>query len=113
MLATGNSQDNHHAPEWLSRYANGYHQWRARRQTASILYHRPLGFVEGFFDADGTDYEGRADLNAHLILEARCSLSEDAWKRRVCLAWTVLRTQHALLSARALSGSDFLVWDRK
>lgn len=60
-------------PHWLSRYANAYHQWHSFYKNGSIFHYRPLELVESFF---GTDYEGRADLNAHLILESRCSLSE-------------------------------------
>ena len=101
-------QDTRQAPHWLNRYAKAYHQWHSFKRDGSLFYYRRLGIVESFFDTDGTDLEGRADLNAHLILESRCSLSKDALRQRVSLAWAVLRTQHTLLSARALLASDFL-----
>ena len=107
MISSGN-QATHGTPHWLHRYATGYHQWRSFKRDGSLFYYRPLGIVESFFDTDGTDFEGRADLNAHLILDSRCLLSKDALRQRICLAWAVLRTQHSLLSGRALAGSDFL-----
>ena len=107
MMSSGN-QSTHGTSHWLHRYATGYHQWRLFKRDGCLFYYRPLGIVESFFDTDGTDFEGRADLNAHLILESRCSLPKEVLRQRICLAWTVLRTQHTLLSARALAGSDFL-----
>ena len=107
-MQASRNQATHQAPHWLNRYAKGHPRWRSLHWNGTLLHYRPLGIVEGFFDTDGTDYEGRADLNAHLILESRCCLSKDALRQRIRLAWAVLRTQHALLSAQALSGSDFL-----
>jgi hypothetical protein len=108
MLAPETSEATRNLPCWLSRYANGYHQWHSLRKNEYLFHYRPLGLVESFFDIDGTDFEGRADLNAHLILESRCSLLDEALKQRIRLPWTVLRTQHPLLAARARAGSGFL-----
>lgn len=99
-------QHDHQAPHWLNRYALGFYQWKHVYQNGIRTHYRPLGIVEGFFDTDGTDYEGRADLTCHLILESRISMTKDVLRRRIHLAWSVLRTRHVLLSSRALSRAD-------
>ena len=55
---------------WLSRYANEYHAWRnISLSGGKLAFSRPLGLVELSFDADGTLFGGRADMNTLLTLE--------------------------------------------
>lgn len=74
--------------------------------TAETWY-RPLGLVEGMFDNDGEYFEGRADINTLLEAELATNISVDALREKILLAWAVLRSQHVLLSARALFRRDF------
>ncbi|KAJ9669354.1 hypothetical protein H2201_000706 [Coniosporium apollinis] len=85
---------------WLDRYASGYHAWQDSNPNGRRIFRRRIGVVESAFDTDGTDFEGRADVNAFLILEARNTLGTEELRKRVLLAWTSLRLQHALLLAR-------------
>jgi hypothetical protein len=83
---------------WLARYANNYHTWKVINNNGSKSFTRPLGLVELSFDIDGTEYGGRADLNALLKLEINhASMSKEAIRRRIVLAWTSLRLQHPML----------------
>ena len=56
---------------WLARYANGYHSWKAKPIDGKKIFKRPLGLIESSFETDGKDYGGRADMNALLTLEIR------------------------------------------
>ena len=62
--------------------------------------------VEGLFDVDGTDFEGRADLGMNLYVEFRTSLSEVELKRRITKAWSVFRQKHVMLASRAINLQD-------
>lgn len=93
---------------WLDRYASQYHRWQQSEDHLGKYYYRPLGAVESLFDADGTEFEGRADVNVILTLEVRSTLTKAQFRKRVQLAWASLRMHHALLLARALSGHVFL-----
>jgi hypothetical protein len=87
--------------DWLSGYASTKYQWK---HTTSSLgrrsWTRPMGVVESLFDVDGTDYEGRADLNVDLHISIRTSLTEAELRRHIIKAWSVLRQQHPLLSVQ-------------
>lgn len=87
---------------WLARYANNYHIWEEVQIDGKQAYRRPLGLVESSFNTDGSDYEGRADVNALLTLEIRSALNPDEFRRRILLAWASLRLQHVLMLARVL-----------
>ena len=87
---------------WLDRYATDYHRWQRLPNTPSETWYRPLGLIEGMFDRDGAEYEGRADINTLLKAELSSNISTEALREKILLAWTVLRYQHVLLSARVL-----------
>ena len=99
--------------QWLDRYANGYHKWQTSCRDGQQCYYRPLGLVEQLFDTDGTEFEGRADVNSILTLEIRSKLSLEEFKGRLELAWTSLRLQHVLLFAKALDRMDLSSLDVK
>lgn len=96
---------------WLDRYGADYHKWQLLCNTKSETWYRPVGIVEGMFDTDGTDFEGRADINTLLEANLSANIGVEALRRQILLAWTLLRFQHLLLSARALCGRDFLSGD--
>lgn len=98
----------HNAPHWLDTYANNYHQWRRMQQSGKTIYYRPQGLVERAFNADGTDFEGRADVNSTLVVEIRNPLNKQQLRRKLLIAWASLRVHHVLLFSKALSGVDFL-----
>lgn len=76
--------------------------------TASEIWFRPLGFVEGMYDTDGADFEGRADISTLFRAKVSTNMSAEALREKFLLAWAVLRFRHVLLSARALCRKDFL-----
>ncbi|KAF2253558.1 hypothetical protein BU26DRAFT_515893 [Trematosphaeria pertusa] len=93
----------HEQEHWLSRYASNYHAWRTEQplRGGKKVFTRPLGLVEYSFDTDGSDYGGRADMNALFTLEiAHCLPSNEAFRRRIALAWASLRLQHVMLMSR-------------
>ncbi|KIW23852.1 uncharacterized protein PV07_12020 [Cladophialophora immunda] len=92
--------------EWLESYATRRHDWRQTTTAHRVVYYRRIGIVEGLFNTDGTEFEGRADLTMHLHVEMRTSLDPEALRARILLAWSVLRKKHALLSARVASAVD-------
>lgn len=93
--------------DWLRRYATGYHQWqKGLDQDGAVIFYRPLGIIESAFDADGTQHEGRADVNMALPFEIRTTMTENSLRRHILLAWTCLRLRHALLCAAATSTKD-------
>lgn len=94
--------------EWLRRYATGYHQWRDGLDDHGPVFYRPLGIVESAFDADGTQHEGRADVNMALELEIKTTLSEASLRRHILTAWTCLRLRHGLLCATATDSNTFM-----
>lgn len=94
-------------PDWLDFYASSAHDWHHRTQNGKPTYWRRQGFVEGAFDTDGTDFEGRADLTMKLDIEIRTSLSTNELRNRILLAWSILRQKHVLMSCKAISARDF------
>ncbi|PSN63077.1 hypothetical protein BS50DRAFT_576894 [Corynespora cassiicola Philippines] len=95
-------------PHWLSRYASNAHAWNLFTLSGGKQgYTRPLGLVETSFDIDGSEYGGRADMNALMRMEIRHSLATKAdFRRRIALAWTYLRLQHVLLMGRVVEDSE-------
>lgn len=90
---------------WLSRYATNYHRWRTDIQDGRTVFKRPLGLVESFFSFDGTDQNGRADVNFALTLQLKHQLTQDELSRRVLIAWANLRLQHVLLMSKSTEES--------
>ncbi|ORY14587.1 hypothetical protein BCR34DRAFT_560271 [Clohesyomyces aquaticus] len=95
-----------HSKDWLARYANNYHAWHPTTINGKKAYKRPLGLVEWSFDTDGTDYGGRADMNALFTLEIRHSLSKKDFRRKIALAWANLCLQHIMLQSKAQGGEE-------
>ncbi|KAI4737158.1 hypothetical protein E4T50_12342 [Aureobasidium sp. EXF-12298] len=93
---------------WLDQYASNYHQWHEAQDDGKHCFYRPLGIVETAFDSDGIYYEGRADVNALLELQVKHCLSHEQLRKRITLAWTVLRLSHVLLLARAVGRKPFM-----
>lgn len=93
---------------WLRRYATGYHRWQQGLDHGAVAFYRPLGIVESAFDADGTQHEGRADMNMALSFEVKTTMSKPSLRRHILLAWTCLRLRHTLLYATATSARDFM-----
>lgn len=93
---------------WLDRYSSGYHGWTSHKQAQDprTAWYRRIGIVEGFFDTDGLEFEGRADLNAKIILGVSGKLSKEDRQDRILHAWATLRIKHVLLGSRALSGHE-------
>ncbi|ETN41164.1 uncharacterized protein HMPREF1541_03099 [Cyphellophora europaea CBS 101466] len=90
-------------PEWLSGYAARIYDWQERHTGGRRTFTRRLGIVEGLFDTDGVEFEGRADLCTELHIEIRTTLDEQATREHIANAWSVLRQEHPLLSATAIS----------
>jgi hypothetical protein len=94
-MAPSNTED------WLARYGNKYHAWTLETQNGRTSYKRPMGHVETSFDIDGTDFGGRADMNALFTLEIRHKLpSKKEFRKRIALAWASLRLQHVMLQSK-------------
>jgi hypothetical protein len=93
-------------PHWLDRYSNNHHPWTPspsnnEPSNAGIKsFTRPLGLVETSFDTDGTYYGGRADMTATFKLGIAHTLSLTQFRKRIVLAWTLLRLEHVLLKSR-------------
>ncbi|KAF2132879.1 hypothetical protein P153DRAFT_393823 [Dothidotthia symphoricarpi CBS 119687] len=112
----GQKQEQQH---WLDKYANNAHTWQPSTDptTGITSFERPLGLVESAFDIDGTHYGGRADMTGILTLHIAHSLSPQALRHRIALAWTNLTLHHVLLRSRmkpssttgALSPRKFVV----
>lgn len=101
-------QREHVTPDWLKEYAAESHRWEeAQDQGAAILY-RPLGIVESLFDSDGAHYEGRADINMSVAFEIKTTMSKEALRRHVLLAWANLRLRHTLLMGAAVSARGYM-----
>ncbi|KAF2787173.1 hypothetical protein K505DRAFT_329849 [Melanomma pulvis-pyrius CBS 109.77] len=89
------------AEDWLARYANNHHAWKTDTTNGKPVFQRPLGLVESSFDVDGTDFGGRADMNALFTLEIRHTLaSQEDFRQRIALAWASLRLQHVMLQSK-------------
>ena len=93
-------------PEWLEKYASGAHPWQFDQKEK--LAYRRIGLVETFFDCDGSDYEGRADVTINIELECLCLLGTGEFQQLVQTAWAALRSQQLLLSAQCHTGYGFL-----
>jgi hypothetical protein len=91
---------------WLDKYGNEQlSTWQKAARTSQRVLYRPLGIVEGFFDTDGTDFEGRADVTSLLKTEIASS-DLVALRKKLCLAWAVFRYKHPLVCAKALDLRD-------
>lgn len=93
---------------WLDAYANNYHKWHQVHVDGEYLLYRPLGLVETAFDNDGLYFEGRADINALLKVEVKSQLTDEQWRKRIILTWTVLRLHHVLLMAKAADREAYM-----
>ncbi|KAI9718462.1 MAG: hypothetical protein M1828_006707 [Chrysothrix sp. TS-e1954] len=93
---------------WLDQYRSHVHDWHACEDDANNTqcFYRRLGVVETTFDHDGTDLEGRADINCMLTTEIRSSLDRPQFRDRVKLAWACMRQYHVLMSATAVYGTS-------
>lgn len=98
----------HASPEWLKRYATSSHQWKEAQAQGGTVFYRPLGLVEGLFDSDGIYYEGRADINMSVTFEIKTTMSREALRRHILLAWANLRLRHTLLMASATSAQGYM-----
>ncbi|KAF2498375.1 hypothetical protein BU16DRAFT_456396 [Lophium mytilinum] len=87
---------------WLTKYACNYYAWETSVLDGQPIFKRRIGLVESSFDTDGSDYEGRADVNALLTLEVRNDLDVKEFRKRLLYAYASLRLQHVLLMARVL-----------
>ncbi|KAB8346103.1 hypothetical protein FH972_023151 [Carpinus fangiana] len=96
---------------WLDRYSSDYHKWRVHinLEDTKTTYYRRIGIVEGFFDTDGVEFEGRADLNGLLTVNVTKSLSNKDRRTRILHSWATLRLKHVLLGSRALSGHEMML----
>ncbi|THX19286.1 hypothetical protein D6D17_01431 [Aureobasidium pullulans] len=93
---------------WLDQYASNYHEWHKAQNEGKYCFYRPLGTVETAFDSDGIYFQGRADVSALLELEVKHCLPQEQLRRRITLAWTVLRLYHVLLLARAVDRQPYM-----
>lgn len=93
---------------WLDRYGTDYHKWQLLPVTKSETWYRPIGLVEGMFHKDAAENEGIADMSTLLEAELSSKISVEALRKKIVLAWAVLRFHHVLLSARAICNKDFL-----
>lgn len=84
---------------WLDLHQRERYNW-TQHDAAQRTWSRPLGVVESLFDADGTYFEGRADLHHNIFLKARIDVDPQVFRERLTLAWTVMRYAHVLLSCR-------------
>ncbi|KAF2718157.1 hypothetical protein K431DRAFT_306283 [Polychaeton citri CBS 116435] len=99
---------------WLDQYGSDTFQWQLHETTGGRkILHRPIGLVESSFDSDGRYYEGRADVLIQLQLEIVTSLSLDAIKDKIKLAWACLRCQHLMLQTRAVPLRDLQLSDAR
>ncbi|KAJ9610635.1 hypothetical protein H2200_005412 [Cladophialophora chaetospira] len=88
---------------WVDGYGPVRYGWRAE---GDYTFYRRIGIVEGLFDTDGVDCEGRADLSMHLHLNLKTRLSPQKLRAHILLAWSVMRQKHVLLSTRVMDGAD-------
>ncbi|KEF60667.1 uncharacterized protein A1O9_02228 [Exophiala aquamarina CBS 119918] len=95
-------------PEWLESYATDRHDWRQTMQHGRLMHYRRIGIVEGLFNTDGIDYEGRADLTFDLHVEFKTSVTKRALRERILQAWAAFRQKHVLLSARIAQAKEVL-----
>jgi hypothetical protein len=91
---------------WLDKYGDKrFAQWQKAAFKGQRVLYRPLGLVEGFFDTDGTDYEGRADVTSLLKTEL-ATFDPRALRTKISLAWAIFRYKHPLACAKALNSQD-------
>ncbi|RVX73781.1 hypothetical protein B0A52_02671 [Exophiala mesophila] len=91
---------------WLESYATSHHEWHEAVHLGSTIFYRRIGIVEGLFNTDGIDCEGRADMTTDLQVEIRTSLSLEKLRDRIVQAWAVMRHRHILLSSRICQGKE-------
>ncbi|KAL2436484.1 hypothetical protein ABEF95_011067 [Exophiala dermatitidis] len=92
--------------EWLQSYATSRHDWHHRSKNGHSVYYRRGGIVEGLFNVDGTDFEGRADVATEFFVELRTTLNLDDLKNRILLVWSIFRQKHVLLASKAVKAID-------
>ena len=91
---------------WLDKYGDKrLAQWQKAAYKGQRVLYRALGIVEGFFDTDGTDYEGRADVTSLLKTEL-ATFDPRALRSKIALAWAIFRYKHPLACAKALDSQD-------
>lgn len=107
MEAPCNSSTSKRPPtHWLNKYGDQrFATWQKAALDGQRVLYRPLGIVEGFFDTDGTDFEGRADVTSLLKTEL-ATTDLRALRKKVSLAWAVFRYKHPLACAKALDLRD-------
>lgn len=88
--------------DWLRLYGSADHDWKQIDVEDGVRLHRSIGLVESTFDSDGRYWEGRADINLLLELEAKGVSNRAKLHERIRLAWSALRVKHCLLQAKAL-----------
>lgn len=102
-------------PRWLESYATHRHDWHRLEKNGHSAYCRRIGVVEGLFNTDGVDFEGRADISTELHVELSTKMSLGALKSRILQAWSILRQKHVLLASKVLKPAGFLAdginWD--
>lgn len=86
---------------WLDRYANNYHQWEEHGNEEARVFTRPIGLVENGFHYDGHFHGGRADFHVLLKIDVKNRGTIAEFRKRITLAWTVLRLQHTMLLVTA------------
>lgn len=91
---------------WLDKYGDAqFSTWQKAAYDGQRVLYRPLGIVEGFFDTDGTDFEGRADVTSLLKTEL-ATTDPSTLRKKITLAWSVFRYKHPLACAKALDLGD-------
>lgn len=94
--------------DWLESYATDRHDWHEITSDGRLSYFRRIGVVETMFDIDGCDFEGRADLTIDLQVEVKTSLSVQSLNERILQAWSILRQEHVLLSAKVADAKEIV-----
>lgn len=98
--------------QWLNWYGGSRYDWQTvKAGHGRTVFARRIGIVESFFDHDGTDFVGRADMHCLLSSEVQSNLSNVDLQTRFISAWAVLRARHPLLRARAVDAeADPILW---
>lgn len=91
---------------WLDLYGPGRYVWRESKSSSGKVLYRRLGIVENLFDSDGTYFEGRADLHQDIRIEVRTRLSAIELRKRIVLAWTLMRGYHVLMACKSCHLQD-------
>jgi hypothetical protein len=100
------SPSNSPPAHWLDKYGDEQiSKWQKAAYNGQRVLYRPLGIVEGFFDTDGTDFEGRADVTSLLKTEL-ATTNTTKLREKISLAWAVFRYKHPLACAKAVDLRD-------